>query len=287
VRYNSASHEFLPFLSGISAISVNFSPDGRCVAYAAYPEGTLWRSKVDGSNRMQLTFPPMWVLQPRWSPDGTRIACGGQETGKPFRLYVIPAGGGSPEQSVHEDHIFDPTWSPDGKALLFGQVPWEISSSSNLELKTVDLQTHEISKIPGSEQSWSPRWSPDGLHILAMRRDSAELVLYDVKTQKWSSLAKMLVNWPEWSHRGDYIYFHGAIPGSQQGVFRVRVSDRKLELVFSLNDFRQPPSTNWGAWNGTGATGWGTWTGLAPDDFPLLLRDAGTQEIYALDLDLP
>ena len=287
VRYNSASHEFLPFLSGISAISVNFSADGQWVAYAAYPEGTLWRSKVDGSNRIQLTFPPMWALQPRWSPDGTRIAFGGKETGNPSRLYVIPAGGGSPEQSVHEDHISDPTWSPDGKALLFGQVPWEISSSSNLELKTVDLQTHEISKIPDSEEFWSPRWSPDGLHILAMRRDSAELVLYDVKTQKWSSLAKMLVNWPGWSHRGDYIYFHGAIPGSQQGVFRVRVSDRRLELVFSLNDFRQPASTNWGAGNGTGATGWGTWTGLAPDDFPLLLRDAGTQEIYALDVDLP
>jgi hypothetical protein len=31
----------------------------------------------------------------------------------------------------------------------------------------------------------------------------------------------------------------------------------------------------------------GTWCGLTPDDSPLVLRDVGTQEIYALDLQLP
>jgi hypothetical protein len=31
----------------------------------------------------------------------------------------------------------------------------------------------------------------------------------------------------------------------------------------------------------------GPWYGLAPDDSPLILRDAATQEIYALDLELP
>jgi len=29
------------------------------------------------------------------------------------------------------------------------------------------------------------------------------------------------------------------------------------------------------------------WSGLAPDDSPLVLRDASTQEIYALDFQLP
>ena len=288
VRYDAASHQVSPYLSGISAISVNFSADGKWVAYAAYPEGTLWRSKVDGSERVQLTFPPMWVLQPRWSPDGTHIAFEGVEPGKPFRVYVIPAGGGNAVQPMPGDLPgSDATWSPDGNALLIGHDPWETSSGGTLGLKTVSLQTHEISNIPNSEELWSPRWSPDGLRILALQRDSTELMLFDVKTQRWSSLVKMPINWPEWSRQGDYIYFYGAPPGSQQGVFRVRISDHKLELVFGLDDFPQPPSTNWGAWNATGATGWGTWKGLAPDDSPLLLRDAGTQEIYALDVDFP
>ena len=69
VRYDSASHQFTPYLSGISAMGVNFSRDGKWVTYVAYPEGTLWRSKVDGSERLQLTFPPLFCAMPRWSPD--------------------------------------------------------------------------------------------------------------------------------------------------------------------------------------------------------------------------
>jgi len=56
----------------------------------------------------------------------------------------------------------------------------------------------------------------------------------------------------------------------------VRISDGKTEQVVSLNRIRLT-----GAWGGA----W--WFGLAPDDSPLVLRDAGTQEIYALDVELP
>jgi len=54
----------------------------------------------------------------------------------------------------------------------------------------------------------------------------------------------------------------------------VRIIDHKREQVSTLNDFRQAPY-------------WGSWGGLAPDDSPLLLRDAGTEDIYALDLQAP
>jgi hypothetical protein len=51
---------------------------------------------------------------------------------------------------------------------------------------------------------------------------------------------------------------------------RIRIRDRKIERVADLKNFRQ-----------TGY--WGVWLPMAPDDSPLLLRDTGTQEIYALD----
>jgi len=100
-------------------------------------------------------------------------------------------------------------------------------------------------------------------------------MLFDVKTQKWTELAKIGIAWPEWSREADYIYFLG-VPSEGQagGIFRVRISDRKLEQVVSLKDFRHAP-------------GWGQWVGLAPDDSPLLLRDAGTQDIYALTWEAP
>ena len=72
-RYDTKSAEFVPFLSGISADSVSFSKDGQWVAYFSYPEATLWKSKLDGSQRIQLSYPPLAALLPRWSPDGKQI----------------------------------------------------------------------------------------------------------------------------------------------------------------------------------------------------------------------
>ena len=133
------------------------------MTYVAYPEGTLWRSKADGSERLQLTFPPLFVLQPRWSPDGSRIAFEGRQPDKPFSVYTISVDGGSPKRSVPGDRdTSDPTWSPNVESLLFGRYPSdEPPDVGPMDLEIVDLQTHAISKVPGSEQLWSPRWSPD------------------------------------------------------------------------------------------------------------------------------
>src|SRR5438876_8986579 len=59
VRYDAKSRQFLPFLAGISASEADFSRDGQWVTYVTFPENTLWRSKADGSERLQLTYPPM------------------------------------------------------------------------------------------------------------------------------------------------------------------------------------------------------------------------------------
>src|ERR1041385_8069546 len=73
-RYDMKSAAFIPFLSGISADSVSFSKDRQWVAYVSFPEGTLWRSKSDGSQRIQLSYPPLTAVLPSWSPDGRQIA---------------------------------------------------------------------------------------------------------------------------------------------------------------------------------------------------------------------
>ncbi len=284
-RFDSASHQFTPYVSGISAMGINFSRDGKWVTYVAYPEGALWRSKVDGSERLQLTSPPLYAMQPRWSPDGTHIAFMGQQPGKLFSVYVVLAEGGNPEQPIPGDHRgSDPNWSPDGNSLLFGRQPGnEAPVAGTLDLEIVDLRTHAISKVPGSEELWSPRWSRDGRHILAFSRAADRMMLFDVNTQKWTELAKIGVGDPiafvggmEWSRQGDYIYLYGApsAAGQPGGVFRIRVKDRKLEQLGTLKDFRE-------------AQGVGAWAGLAPDDSPLLVRDTGTQDIYALDWDAP
>ena len=90
--------------------------------------------------------------------------------------------------------------------------------------------------MPGSEGLFSPHWSPDGRYIAAMSSDSSKLMLFDFKTQKWVELARMTAAYPNWSRDGNYIYFHSF--GSDPALYRVRISDHKLEKIVSLKGIR-------------------------------------------------
>jgi len=273
VRYDSKSREWVPYLSGISADFVDFSKDGQWVAYVAFPEETLWRSRVDGSERLQLTFAPMQAHMPRWSPDSKRIAFLDTVPDKPWRVSLISAEGGTPEPVLNEQHNeMDPSWSPDGNSVVFSSVPWFETAPGTSAVYVVDLRTRKPVKLTGSEGLFGPRWSPDGRYIVANREDLQASMLFDVRTKTWTELAKS-AGYSNWSRDGRYVYF--VTFGRQTSLSRVRVTDHRLEEVVSLKDFRQ--------------TGWAgaTWTGPALDDSPLMLRDIGTQEIYALDWQAP
>ena len=268
-RYDARSAEFIPFLSGISADSVSFSKDGQWVAYVRFPEGTLWRSKLDGSQKIQLTYPPLTAVMPSWSPDGQQIVFYAFSGPRP-KLYTIATQGGTPREMIPADphEEWDPTWSPDGTRIAFGSG----STDPNSTILILDVRTNQISTLLGSRGFFSPRWSPDGRYLVALPFASHSLILFDSATQKWEEITKISLGFPNWSKNGDYVYFlHGE---NQPSVMRIRIRDRRLEQVADLKNFRQ-----------TGY--WSFWLGMAPDDSPLLLRDIGTKEIYALDWQAP
>ena len=122
-RYSDRDKTFKPFLSGISAESVAFSKDGNWIAYVTFPEGTLWRSRMDGSDRLRLSEPPLTALNPRWSPDGKQIAFWGQTKGNINEIYVVDPKVGKPDQLVSDKALprAEPNWSPDGKQILYEQ----------------------------------------------------------------------------------------------------------------------------------------------------------------------
>jgi Tol biopolymer transport system component/predicted Ser/Thr protein kinase len=283
VRYDAKSGEFLPFLSGISADQVAFSKDGQWVAYVTYPDGILWRSKVDGSERQRLTNPPLYALLPRWSPDGKRIIFSwrpqlklpqsrdaNSTSGKTDKIYTVSRDGGIPEELTpdYPGTQSDPNWSPDGSKIAFSGNPMDDSSTVHV----LDLVSHQISDLPGSRGYFSPRWSPDGRYLDGVSRDQSSIVVFDFETRKWSELTRMRVGFPIWSADGKYIYFL-RIP-DKPAVLRVHVSDRKVELVTSLNGL---PTTGY----------FSIFLTLTPDDSPLLLRNLGTQDVYALDWEAP
>src|SRR5205823_1606901 len=109
-------------------------------------EGTIWRSRLDGSERLQLTFPPMYARVPRWSPDGTRISFQGGAPGRPEKIYVISADGGRPRQVTSgERNDQDASWSPDGYSLIFGGLEaFRDSPPGALTIDQIDLRTSKI-----------------------------------------------------------------------------------------------------------------------------------------------
>ena len=274
VRYDARSGAFLPFLADTSAAQVDFSRDGKWAAYVTYSDGTLWRSKPDGSEKLQLTYPPLQVTVPHWSPDGTRIAFSGAKPGEPYRIYAIPAEGGNPEQLSSGESELDPTWSKDGNALMFGVLA--VSANLQAKLMLLDLKTHALTQVAGSQNICCPRWSPDGRYVIALSADNQKLLLLDLSTQKWRQLADKMgtLGYMTWSPDGKYVSFDSSFT-ADPGFFRVRVADGQIERVVSLKNIRRffPQ--------------FGEWSGLAPDGSPLVVRDISTQEIYGLDWQLP
>jgi len=270
VRFDPQSKRLQPFLGGVSAEFVDLSKDRTQIAYVTYPDGILWRAKPDGTERVQLTSPPLYPILCRWSPDGTQILFTAQRDASRYGLYTVPAQGGNPRLLVPADDGMgqaDGYWSPDSHRIAY------TSGSQGSSLRIFDLNNGKSSEIPGSNDLFSPRWSPDGRYIAAMTTPvSSTIKLFDLHTQQWSTLTEHTGPWgfPSWSHDGKFIY---ALNGfGKWSVQRISVPDGKAELVLDLSEVHL-----------IGAVAF--WFGLDPNDSPLLLRDNGTSDIYALTLD--
>jgi len=276
VRYDLNSHRLEPFLSGISAEQVEISRDGKWATYVTFPEGVLWRSRVDATERMQLTTPPLRAAIPRWSPDGTRIAFTGILGDEPWKIYIVSADGGTPEVAVEsKSGATDTTWSPDGNSMVFSSQLF----LPEVVIASIDLRTKQVTTIAGSEGLYSPRLSPDGRFIVTMNYLSqSKLMLFDLEKQKWSELFEVAhggLGWPQWSGDSQFVYVRDAVDQHAPVLYRIRVTDRKAERVATLD----VPNGLIGFWNG--------WMSTTPDGTPLFLRDLEAEEIYALDVDLP
>ena len=273
VRYDIKSGRLISILPELSILWANFSRDGQWISYESEPEGTLWRSRVDGSDRRQLTYPPMRSYQPQWSPDGKRIAFVGIEVGRPYKIYVASAQDGKLDQ-VTDGTVWDgdPNWSPDGDSLIFGRFPPSSDPQARhaMVINRVDVRSKQVSVVPGSNGLRSASWSPSGRYISASTEDMSTLMLFDLHTQQWRQLAKLVAAFPHWSKDERYIYFVNGDSERQPAILRVRVPEGTVERVVSLQGIRSPLGF--------------AWSGLAPDGSPTTVRDVGTQGVYALKL---
>ena len=260
VRYDPSRKDFVPFLDGRSLSHLSYSRDGQWLAYVAYPEGTLWRSRADGSEQLQLTFPPLQVGCPRWSADGRHIVFHAVQLGQPWRNFVISADGGNPEPFPAESlPQTSPDWMPGRDALIYSRA----YAGEHPAFYVFDRPSGRSEKIQGSDGLYGPMWSPDGRYISAIDAYTDQLLLVDLNSGKRTPIAGPMA-WPVWSGDSKYIYF---VRWGANWIFRVRVPDGQEEKVLEV-PFRLAP-----------------WPfHLAPDGSLILLREHGRHDVYSLSL---
>jgi Tol biopolymer transport system component len=209
----------------------------------------------------------MRINSPRWSPDGKRILFTGSSSGGLWRMYTVSAQGGTPHQVISgEGGEFCADWSPEGNSVVFSSLPFEYKAEP---IQVIDLNSHRSTPLAESAGLILPRWSRDGRYIVASRQSDSKLAVFDFTIQRWKQLTDIPADNYNWSRDDRYVYFKSPF-GDETALYRIRLKDRNLERIISLKDIRRTGNQ-------------GPWVGLTPDDSPLILRDSGVEEIYALD----
>ena len=278
VRYDLQSHQFSPFLPALSIYALAFSRDGHWLVYRHSRDFALARVTLDGNQSLALAGAEFrWGTTPAWSPDGRQVAFAGQQPGHLSAIFLISTQGGTPRQLfVEPENQDEPSWSPDGKLLAFSRSQDVDNPRKDLNsIAVFDFASGQVSPLPASAGLRAPSWSPHGRMIAAYTTDLRKLMLFDRPTARWTELAAgaVLGGPPAWSSDEKYLYYQDLLAPNQP-IYRIRLSDRKIELVTTLETYLH---------SGIHRAGF---QGLAPDGSPIVRLDRGDNDVYALDLDL-
>ena len=139
--------------------SPSFSPDGRRLAFVSDRNGSPQLFIMDlGSGRTRrLTFSGSYNTDPQWSPTGDRIAYVSRLGGR-FQIFTISPDGGNPVQLTYEANNENPSWSPDGRQILFSST--RTRGKKSLYVMYANGQNQRL-LLDYGQSDYFPFWGPN------------------------------------------------------------------------------------------------------------------------------
>jgi TolB protein len=196
----------------------------------------IYTMNADGTNLMQITDNNLLSVDPKWSPDGTKIV---------FRtdsgmLYIMDADGGTKKYRVNS-----PAWSPDGNKIIYS---YQEFKSSQPSLYIWDLTSSSEQRLTDLEYGdYAPSWSSrdDSIVFTSSRPDpafpDAKWLIYTINTDGSGLTPLFIGKNSDWSPDGKQIAFVSIYFESENGDICVMAADgsdvRRLTTASAYDDF--------------------------------------------------
>jgi Tol biopolymer transport system component len=270
------SGDWTPVNGGADAAEVDYSADGKQIAFTRTFDWTIWVAAADGSRARQIPAPGLEAHHPHWSPDSRRLAFMGFSVTGQAKVYLVDVSTtppGPPEQVQLDGEQGVPTWSRDGNTLLWGELR-RGQPAAAMSLHALDVTTRNTWVVPGSGNLWSPRWSRDGKHLLALSADSHQLFVADsdgsalpAGASAWRKVADLVnITSAGWAlDSRSVVMLNQTFTPPKVSLLRFDLRTEKLTLEGDTTDLGRfgPP-----------------WIGVALDGRPLTLRRTLGQQVY-------
>ena len=258
--YDPSSKKLQPYLDELSMLSFVISPDRQWMAYSEYPSRHLWKSRLDGSERVQLT--DSYALMQQWSPDGKWLAYSDWQN-----VYLVSADGGAPQKLTPDGAAgVAPSWLPDGKSIAFNNYP---DPDKPYQIHVLDVATRRISDMPGADRYFVPSWSPDGKYMVAMAQNPSRMVLYTAQAKTWKDLHIFDVPWGYWTWAGDSKSIYMGLTQGSNGIYQLTVPQGEWRRLCGLEGVNDPHDLD-------------SFVSLTPDGQPAMMSRTGVGQIYSL-----
>lgn len=167
-------------------------------------------------------------------------------------------------------------WTADGKKLVLGMNYF--AAEEDVFLRTLDIESGQVTTMPGTEGLWNPTSSPDYSRLLALSTSGvphrAALTVLDPATGLWKRASEEYAEFPNWAPDNRSIVYHG-----MREFRRFRLDSWKAETIAPLDRYTDITGTLRVSIGRAEDIG-GGWLGLDPGGSLLVLRNRDTRQIY-------